>query len=49
MTAQVGNVHADRVLNAAQLEVAPGDFFGSGRPLQGLGSLLVDHSWALEA
>jgi lipopolysaccharide transport system ATP-binding protein len=38
----------DYVVNAAMLEVAPGDFFGTGRSLHAIGDFLCDHSWTLE-
>ncbi|MFH1033284.1 MAG: ABC transporter ATP-binding protein [Pseudomonadota bacterium] len=40
---------SDKVIGAAKLEVAPGDFYGTGRSLQGVGTVLCDHSWRLEA
>jgi lipopolysaccharide transport system ATP-binding protein len=47
--ARAMNHPADKVFGAAKLEVAPGDFYGTGRPLQGVGTVLCDHSWSLEA
>ena len=45
----VNDVIADWVIDAAQLEVTEGDFFGSGRlPPAGYGSVAVPHSWAVE-
>jgi lipopolysaccharide transport system ATP-binding protein len=38
----------DYVVNAATLEVAPGDFFGTGRSLTAIGDFLCDHSWSVE-
>ncbi len=43
------NHPTDKVFGAARLEVAPGDFYGTGRPLQGVGTVLCDHSWRLES
>lgn len=39
----------DEVRNAAMLEVATGDFFGTGRPAFGAVSFQCDHSWSSEA
>ncbi|MFZ5587062.1 MAG: ABC transporter ATP-binding protein [Thermodesulfobacteriota bacterium] len=49
LAVRVGEVESDKVPNAARLEVAPGDFFGSGRPINQVGEVLCDHSWTLEA
>ncbi|MFH1058075.1 MAG: ABC transporter ATP-binding protein [Pseudomonadota bacterium] len=49
LAVRVGEVESDKVPNAARLEVAPGDFFGSGRPISQVGEVLCDHSWTLEA
>jgi lipopolysaccharide transport system ATP-binding protein len=41
---------ADYVQSAASFDVAPGDFFGSGRlPPETHGRVVVDHSWAVAA
>lgn len=40
---------ADKLIGAAMLEVSPGDFFGSGKPISDVGMFLMDHSWRLEA
>lgn len=40
---------ADKLIGAAVLEVSPGDFFGTGKPVSDVGMFLVDHSWRLEA
>ena len=43
----IGGQVADWVTDAALIEVAEGDFYGSGRlPPSGYGSVLVEHSWA---
>jgi lipopolysaccharide transport system ATP-binding protein len=42
------NHPTDKVFSAGRLEVAPGDFYGNGRSLQGVGTVLCDHSWRLE-
>ncbi|MGD8562730.1 MAG: ABC transporter ATP-binding protein [Desulfarculaceae bacterium] len=39
----------DKVLRAGLLEVAPGDFYGTGRPITNVGLALSDYSWGLEA
>ena len=46
--ATVNGIIADWVTDAAMLEVADGDFFGSGR-LQpsGYGSVIIDHDWSV--
>ena len=45
-----GSELADWVLNAGQIEVEAGDFFGSGRlPALDQGPFLVEHSWAVSA
>ncbi len=49
LNARVAGVQADRVRDAARLEVAPGDFFGTGKALDNVGDLLCDHGWRLEA
>ena len=42
----IGGQVADWVTDAAVIEVAEGDFYGSGRlPPSGYGSVLVEHSW----
>ncbi len=38
-------VSADNITSAATIEVLPGDFFGTGVSLQGMGDFLCDHSW----
>lgn len=43
-----GGNRADRIINAARLEVAPGDFFGTGRAINQVGDVLCHHSWLLE-
>lgn len=45
--ARAAGFPSDKVIGAARLEVAPGDFFGTGR-LQGASTVLCDHSWHLE-
>jgi lipopolysaccharide transport system ATP-binding protein len=44
----VGGNRADKIKNAARLEVTPGDFFGTGRAINQVGDVLCDHSWTLE-
>ena len=40
---------ADWVTDAAVLDVAPGDYFGTGKlPPSGYGSAVIDHRWRLE-
>jgi len=47
--ASVNGIRADRISNAIELEVVPGDFFGTGRsPQSSDGVYLCDHSWHLE-
>jgi lipopolysaccharide transport system ATP-binding protein len=44
-----GGVLEDHVLDAGQLSVADGDFFGTGKlPPKAVGDLLVKHTWSLE-
>jgi lipopolysaccharide transport system ATP-binding protein len=45
---QVGSTVADRIDNAAKLEVISGDFFGTGKlPAKKNRAVLVDHQWDL--
>lgn len=46
--AVIKGVKADSIEDAAKLEVATGDFFGTGRPLTEIGDSLCEHSWRLE-
>ncbi|MDD5292445.1 MAG: ABC transporter ATP-binding protein [Candidatus Omnitrophica bacterium] len=45
LKADVNNVRGDRMNDVAIFEVAPGDFFKTGRPVKGIGLFLCDHSW----
>ena len=47
--ADTGREKADKIFNAAKLEVAPGDFFGSGLKVGRLGEYLCDHEWLIES
>ncbi len=49
LSARAAGVQVDRVPEAARLDVAPGDFFGTGRATTGLGDVLCEQSWDLEA
>ncbi len=49
LAAQAPGQRSDKLIGAAMLEVSPGDFFGSGKPVSNVGMFLVDHSWRLEA
>jgi lipopolysaccharide transport system ATP-binding protein len=40
-------VYADNITSAATMEVLPGDFFGTGASLRGMGDFLCDHSWGV--
>jgi len=44
----VNGIRADKIEKAAKLEVASGDFFGTGRPLDSSGDFLCEHSWRFE-
>lgn len=46
--AVVNGVKADSIEDAAKLEVATGDFFGTGRPVDSAGDFLCEHSWRFE-
>ena len=48
LAASVNKGKSDKLLEAAKLEVAPGDFFGTGRPSKQVGQFLCSHSWSLE-
>ncbi len=42
----VNGILADWVIDAARIDVAEGDYFGSGKlPPQGYGAVTVPHSW----
>lgn len=45
--ANANDLKVDRVMDAAVLDVVPGDFFGTGRSVRELGDFLCDHSWVL--
>ncbi len=38
---------ADKLLNAAKIDVVPGDFFGTGRKLESVGDFVLEHDWRL--
>lgn len=38
----------DHIYNAVKIEVVPGDFYGTGRPIHEKGLFLCDHSWGVE-
>ncbi len=45
--AAVNGIRSDYIENAAKLEVALGDFFGTGGLLTNMGDFLCEHSWKL--
>ena len=45
INSNVNGVTADRLTDAAVFEVVVGDFFGTGRSLEGLGTFIYEHSW----
>lgn len=46
--AEIGRTKADKIFNAARLEVVPGDFFGTGHRVTNFGQFLMDQSWSVE-
>jgi len=49
LAVRAGARRTDKMPQAAVLEVTPGDFFGTGRALEGLGRVLCDFDWRVEA
>jgi lipopolysaccharide transport system ATP-binding protein len=47
LAGRVSSHRSDKLARAARLEVAPGDFFRTGRPVDSASSFLQDHSWEL--
>ena len=48
LAARVGTNPTSRVTEAARIDVVPGDFFGSGRPLGDTSEVICDYSWQIE-
>jgi lipopolysaccharide transport system ATP-binding protein len=48
LAGRVGSRRSDKLAGAARLEVAPGDYFGSGRAVTSHGVFLQEHSWELQ-
>jgi lipopolysaccharide transport system ATP-binding protein len=48
LAARVNLSKSEKLMEAAKLEVMPGDFFKTGRPIQQVGQFLCNHSWSLE-
>jgi len=48
LAARVNMGKSEKLMEAAKLEVLPGDFFGTGRPITQTGQFLCNHSWSLE-
>lgn len=47
ITALVNGTKSDAVPHAAMFEVVGGDYFGTGRPVDGIGDFMCEHSWSL--
>lgn len=48
LAARINKGRSEKLLEAAKLEVVPGDFFGTGRPINQTGQFLCSHSWSTE-
>jgi lipopolysaccharide transport system ATP-binding protein len=48
LAARIDKGKSEKLLEAAKLEVVPGDFFRTGRPINQNGQFLCSHSWRLE-
>jgi lipopolysaccharide transport system ATP-binding protein len=48
LAASVNRNRSDKLMEAAKLEVMPGDFFKTGQPIKQVGQFLCNHSWSLE-
>ncbi len=44
----VNEERADEIIRAVELEVVPGDFFGTGKALERVGTYVADHAWSVE-
>ncbi|MBN1122989.1 MAG: ABC transporter ATP-binding protein [Anaerolineae bacterium] len=47
LTIRVERDTADKLLDAAKIDVVPGDFFGTGRKLKTVGDFVLVHDWRL--